>query len=383
MRRLLFLLFILFAIASSGQVALLDIAQDMIQKKEYKRAQEILLKAENNVHTQSEPRTYYLTAFLSKELFLTTIGRSKDSLRENVMINTAKCMALDKSKKFQSQCEQLNNFALANIFNDGIVFFNNQKYKPAIGYLEDYIRRKKTKDEHWLDAKYYIGASYFHLAQMDSAIAIFELLKRHQYDQPLLYMDLAHAYALSSSEKSLATMEEGLTRYPGNFEMQITELNLLSGAGKLAALETKLQAFLQEYPDHVDVLLMAATVYEKRRKDIPQDSVYALKIQDSYQRVLRADVDNFDANYNLGVLYYNQAVELINKQDYDIDVDKLTRILERSMRLFKESLPLLLKTHRKQTNNVQVLKALQAIYYNLNDKQQLNEITVLISKIKI
>jgi tetratricopeptide (TPR) repeat protein len=122
---------------------------------------------------------------------------------------------------------------------------------------------------------------------------------------------------------------------------------------------------------------MAGTVYQKNRTSTNWDS-YLKKAERVYKQLIAMEPDNFDANYNLGVLYYNEAVDIVNKNDIDTDIDELTKVLEFSTELFKKALPYLLNIYDSQEPNLKLVTALQAIYYNLNLKDELNEINAVL-----
>jgi tetratricopeptide (TPR) repeat protein len=78
-------------------------------------------------------------------------------------------------------------------------------------------------------------------------------------------------------------------------------------------------------------------------------------------------------NKNLGVLYYNQAVDIIKKMDYDVPLDQLPVYQDQSIKLGQQSLPYLLKANQINPNDKSVIEGLAGIYYLLNDTEKYNE----------
>lgn len=78
-------------------------------------------------------------------------------------------------------------------------------------------------------------------------------------------------------------------------------------------------------------------------------------------------------NKNLGVLYYNQAVDIIKKMDYDVPLDQLPVYQDQSIKLGQQSLPYLLKAHQLNPTDKSVIEGLAGIYYLLNDTEKYNE----------
>jgi tetratricopeptide (TPR) repeat protein len=78
-------------------------------------------------------------------------------------------------------------------------------------------------------------------------------------------------------------------------------------------------------------------------------------------------------NKNLGVLYYNQAVDIIKKMDYDVPLDQLPVYQDQSIKLGQQSLPYLLKANQINPSDKSVIEGLAGIYYLLNDTEKYNE----------
>ena len=72
----------------------------------------------------------------------------------------------------------------------------------------------------------------------------------------------------------------------------------------------------------------------------------------------------------MGILYYNQAVNLINQSDYDLDIVALNDVQDNSIKLFKESLPFMEKAYSLDPNRRETLLGLSGIYFSLNEKEK-------------
>lgn len=91
------------------------------------------------------------------------------------------------------------------------------------------------------------------------------------------------------------------------------------------------------------------------------------------QKVLEIDPKNISANVNLGVLYYNQGAMLMRMMDYDADLSQLDVIQENAKKLFKQSLPFMIKVYELDPDNKKVLESLQGSYSALMDEEKANE----------
>lgn len=99
-------------------------------------------------------------------------------------------------------------------------------------------------------------------------------------------------------------------------------------------------------------------------------------------KVLDLDPKNITASVNLGIIYYNQGVNLINSMDIDTPLDKLEVIQDNSAKLFKQSLPFMNKVYELDPKNVKALESLSRIYHALNDAQKADEFNSKLEKAK-
>lgn len=124
-------------------------------------------------------------------------------------------------------------------------------------------------------------------------------------------------------------------------------------------------------------------IYESSRKT--NQSFFDLA-KGSYAKVLSLDPNNLSANYHMGILYYNQAVDIINRNieesEWDIDLVKLEQIQDNSIALFKQSLPFMQKAYELDPNKRETLEGLTGIYFSLNEFEKSNEFKLRLEEIK-
>lgn len=93
---------------------------------------------------------------------------------------------------------------------------------------------------------------------------------------------------------------------------------------------------------------------------------YLLKARD-------LDTNNFTVNKNLGLMYYNQAVNIVKKLEYDVPLDELDLYQEQAKRTGLQALPYLLKAHAINKKDAVILESLSGVYYLLNEMDKYNE----------
>jgi hypothetical protein len=91
-------------------------------------------------------------------------------------------------------------------------------------------------------------------------------------------------------------------------------------------------------------------------------------VEAAYNAVLEEDPQNISANYSLGVLYYNQAIEIVSAVNPDeTDIAIIDEMQNKMQPLFKQSKPYLEKASNLAPTRTDVLKGLEIVYFNLND----------------
>ena len=94
----------------------------------------------------------------------------------------------------------------------------------------------------------------------------------------------------------------------------------------------------------------------------------------AYNIVLKLDPENLSGNYNVGILYYNKAVNIINNQTYDITLATLNDIQDTSIVLFRKSLPYMKTALKYEPDNKHTLQGMAGIYFALNENEMVKEI---------
>ena len=117
-------------------------------------------------------------------------------------------------------------------------------------------------------------------------------------------------------------------------------------------------------------LAMASTYSRIASIDTNNASVYLDKAIELYKKVLVSDSNNFSANYNLGIIYYNQGVEIVKKMDYGLDLMELTMMQDQLFEIFRTSLPYMKKAHDLNPQRRETLVGLEGIYFSMNDTEK-------------
>ena len=365
-----------------SQVLMVEKAYEHLKRNELEKSLEAIDLASKHSSTAADARTWYLKGFVLKELY-TTHPDAKTDYRKQALQAIAKCRELDKKQKFKEDCESIILFIHTSYLNDAIQKLNEGDFAAAITILKPFTADHSSTLR--AEALYYSGYASLMQRQAAQADRYFQQALLAGYQDPMIYDHLTNSYLQYDPEKALTTLRQGRSLFPENIELQVSEVNVLLALQKYWEAENTVEAYLKKHPDDVEVMLVAGTIYEKIFQQTPdKKEEYLLKRKNIYLQVLAQDTNNVLANYNMGITLYNQAVVLINQQTdiYNVDLLAFDSIIEQCASLFREALPYINKAHEYMPDNVNTLKALEGIYYNLNDREKFIQVREKINALK-
>jgi len=121
-------------------------------------------------------------------------------------------------------------------------------------------------------------------------------------------------------------------------------------------------------PAEIEFNLALSTIYTSLYQANPKTRTNILEMdKEALNKVLKLDPNSVTANYNMGILYYNQAVYLINNSDFDTPLTSLSGIQDNQVQLFRQSLPFTEKAYELDPKKAETLQALSGIYFGLNE----------------
>ena len=109
-------------------------------------------------------------------------------------------------------------------------------------------------------------------------------------------------------------------------------------------------------------------IYTNNKKSKPELWDRAME---NFQKTFTIDSTNRSANYHIAILYYNKGVDLILSLPPDAPLDQIFEIQDKTGELFLKSRPYMLRAYYLDPKNEDVLMGLKGIYYELNDKEQI------------
>lgn len=355
------------------------------------KAKEEIDRAVKNEKTSDKAKTWYFKATIYRDIAVSPIPAYK-ALSSNALSESfhayQRCIALDKSKEYtnsaQSDIKQLWGAA----FNEGV-----ESYKKAVdkatpeaeqkGYYQKAIRSYDLADTIQpgdtatiLYTAYAAEAIKDYARVKESYQKLFKLGRK----TPDMYRTLAsYAATENNLDEAIRITQEGEAAFPNDRDLAVDELSYLGRAGRLGESISKIEAAITKNAGNNKVL---ASLYatlgslqdkagDDAKKPAAERTALKQKAVDNYGKTLENDPNNVDANFNLGVYYFNQGVSIANKvRDMTLnDYNKTGKKLEAQAKdLYAKSLPYFEKVNQLQPNDPQIRKSLKVIYTALGRK---------------
>ncbi|MBC6611555.1 tetratricopeptide repeat protein [Hymenobacter sp. BT507] len=328
-------------------------------------------KAITNDKTKDKAKTWYTRgeiydAMTSNPIYGKTLkaGEGMNIAYESYQ----KAIELDgKDGEFGKQAAAKMQGLYGLALNAGVESYNAKNYDEAI---KSYKMAQQMNPQ---DTTAYLYAAYASLANENTAGAkeYYGKLMAMNYKSPTMYSQLMQiARQENNTNEYNKLLQSGLQAYPNNKTFVLEDLNQLITAGKDKEAISKLQHAIELDPKNSNLQSVLGSVYDKLKQ--PEQAEAA------YKKAIELDANNFDAQYNLGVYYYNKAAELYTKASkMDLAAyQKSGKALEANgKKYFQQSLPYFEKALELQPDERAVIVPLQKVYVRLGrnaDADRLN-----------
>lgn len=219
------------------------------------------------------------------------------------------------------------------------------------GFIYKDIYKTKEKDDKQSPARLTAIKALRKLIPIDTTNSFTEAGKNMlKYLASTLYNDAVRSLTPESYELSIA-----------NFEKYKTTMHIVNPKMNIEAEDVKFK------------LALASMLNRPSEMGVTLDSLQLEKIKKLYLEILEIDPENPAANYNLATIYYNEAADIINNMDYDMDIFELNKIQDYCIDIFLKALPYMQKSYELKYKLKETLIGLSNIYYGLNDFKKSEE----------
>ncbi|MBN1597851.1 MAG: tetratricopeptide repeat protein [Bacteroidales bacterium] len=283
-------------------------------------------------------------------------------------------VALDKAKETDIENKKEKNIKedydrLKKLFErQGIEQFFVENYKDSFkSFSNIYLINEKPVMEGIVDTTmlYYSGLAASKAGLVDESINYYELARKYNYPEPDLYVFLKQKYwETGDTATGVQVLEDGFKKFPENQPILIELINYYLIADRSQDALEYLKLAQEDDPENISFIFAEATLYDKMG-----DTDKALE---TYKKCILLDPQFFNAYYNIGVMYYNKAVEMYKAADEIKDADEYEVAKQEAEEVLHKSVPYMEQAHEIDKSECSTMETLKTLYYRmqLNDKYE-------------
>lgn len=366
MKRLLVLITLLISLESQAQKSAIQTAFNWLKYQELEKAKEAIDGAAVNETTIGMAKTWYYRGSIYHAIFESTNEKFqalKPGSLEEARKSYEKAIELDVKKEFSDDIMKRLEILASESLNAGVEEFQGKKYAEAVTSFKTSADVNQKYFNRFDTLAIYNQALAAEKAGMSGlAVENFKKLTETGYGGARIYSLLANMQLdAKDTTAALVTIQAGSKKYPDDGTLITQALNIYLNSGKDQEAFAQNEAAIKANPGNAVLYYIKGNLADKMgNKEV---AVAA------YKKAIELKVDYFDANYNLGAMYFNEGAELSNKAN-SIPPNKVTEYETAKKKFeakFKEALPYLEKAHELNPNDMGTMQSLRQIYTRLGD----------------
>ncbi|MTI22533.1 tetratricopeptide repeat protein [Fulvivirga sp. RKSG066] len=266
--------------------------------------------------------------------------------------------------------DQQLNVLWGHYLNQGVEAYQSENTEDAVKYFTktQVIQPKDTTGYIYAGLAAQSGKDYETAAK--NYYVLIDDLDYHSKDiyNSLIYIE---GSVNKDDEAALAIVRKAKEQFPDNIDFAKTEINTLIRMDKVDEAKAEIEGAIEKEPDNPELYFTLGVMYEELDNKE--------KAQDAYQQAIDADPDFYNAVFNLAVLNYNVAVDLIKEKNNlgisQADQKKAKEMQKTIDAKLKAAVPHWEKANELQPNDRTTLETLQYIYNQLGMDEKLVKVS--------
>lgn len=330
------------------------------------KAKQALDEAFVNEKSKDNPKTYLAKGRLCQEVFKTDKPEFKTLIEnplEEAYAAYEKALKLDPKGSVKKQLSLNSTYlSLGNDFvTQGVQKFEAKDYEGAVKSFENNII-VASSDVYVgvIDSGIYFnaGLAAYNGKIYDKAITYFQKCAELKYEGTMPYFLMYNCYmAQKDMENAEATLKKVFQLYPDDKDVVMQLVDYYINNNKLEEAYASLKLAKEKNPNDHTLYWAEGVIYMRQDK-------YDLAIT-ALTKSIELKGDQYDTQFNLGVCYYNKAVEMFQKANEIMDVAKYNVAVGEANAVFINAIPYFEKASQLKPDDVDSLKNLKELYFRL------------------
>ena len=357
--------------AGFAQSAKVVSAFNYLRNNQLDKAREAIEPAISHEKTMGDPKTWfyrgnvYLAIQLAQEPEFQALKENALKISEE---SYRKALELDAKDQYKPEIMQRLPIIAEQYYNQGVLSYNAKDYTAAMG---NFLRARDINlGMGMVDSLAMYNAGLCAELSNQAAIAKENYLKLVElnYNSTLIYSSLANIYKEEKdTAAAYAILTRGLQNHPNDYNLIIAETNLYLSDGEVKKAQANLERAISIDNTNPTIFFAVGTTYDQMgEKD---------KAESAYKKAIELDPAYFDANYNLGALFVNDAAAILEAANqlplgdpkYDTEKAKADNKLT-------SALPYLEKASEIKPDDMATLGALKEIYARTSQLEKLKKV---------
>lgn len=394
---ILFVAFIAFGISATAQTMKVQSAYADMKNKRLAEAKKNIDAACENESTKNDAKTWHYAGLIYAKLV--EVSQTDEKLYKKQKIETPipELAEISKQAIYKSleieKTAQTSEFSAANIntlnyiiiyqFDIALNTFNSGKYAESIPLFEEIVKGSKISRNKEVEMKsnFCIAMAYDATKQKDKANEMYRQLVKQNTKEEAVYINLFLSNKQAKEmDKAINVLKIGVKNLPTNYRL----LGLLSGAyvetgnkeeadKTITTLKSMSDTISQNKPS---VLVIIGDVLRDANN---KDEAIAM-----YNKSLELNPNQTEANFGLGVLYFNWAVDVKEKADnlpFDATAE-YEKLQKQSKETFSLAIPYFEKVLTIKLKDINTLNALKVIYSRLEMKDKYQQVSSTLDSLR-
>ncbi len=366
------------------------------EEPDFNAAREAIIPALSNDETKDDPKTWVVAAqigeyeatTLQSQLFggdaatlVPMMGKAQyestgyyTKAAELAAIPNAKGK-IDNGTIKKAQTQLAQYYADQYIIQYGNQLFENKQYMesydafmrwatiPDLKFMQEpKVAAKVAKDTLYYQIKYYGAMCLLRAEKTHEALELCQSIKDGLYDPSNIQQIVTDCYRqLGDTTNFLASLEEGMRKYPNDQWFILTMINHYVFGGKSEEALKLMDKIIKEDPSNAQ--------YHFVRGNLLNNINRFDEAMQSYQKALDLNIapETLPEVYSgMGRSYFNHAVQISDASTFEKDINKLNEMDSQIKELRKKALPYFEKVHELTPDDRQTMITLRQLYYQLN-----------------
>ena len=340
--------------AQKGKVAS---ATNYLTNGQIEKAWEAIQEAEKHEKTANYAKTYFV-----KGQILQQIGESKDEnikkLVENPLVGAydsyQKAIELDEKGKIGKSVDLSYTMLNNDFINLGVEKWEEKDFAGAVEAFKYSLEIGKNDFFGGVVDTvivYNTGLAAYNAKMYDDALKYFGQAKDMGYGGTNIYQLMQTIYITQGDSIAAEKIVlEGIRAYPDDDALMILMINYLLTSNQYDKAFEYLKVAKEKDPNNKSYWYVEGILYD-RSEQFDQAMT-------SYKKAIELDPEYYDPYYNMGVIQFNEGVQLYDEANKIMDNTEFALAKEKADKTFAEAIPLFEKAMENAKNDKEKLDSM-------------------------